>query len=720
MSYLQEFGELARKRKLDELVSLWEEFCSNDRLDTQEAIDIMQCIKNSELALPFGSHVEDILPLCSSLDNTDEIYIVLREVLDLQTTNHPALADLATKVLQDKYGEDKFFKEKLRITGLRSKSNFQSAIRNYELLSHINKGKFVYHDGGWGTGIIMDYSLTREELHAEFENVLGNKELSFTNAFKTLRPLEKSSFLSQRFADPDAFELKAKTNPIEVIHLLLKDLGDLTAAEIKEEMCELVIPEADWSKWWQSTRSKLKKDTRIECPKTIRDSFHYREKELSHLEDLQAKLSQNLSLSSTVKAIYQHVRDFSDITRDNTAKKLLKNHIMDVMSKKGSDTEKVEANLLLMHYFDCNESRDFLKLLISNPAINLKKLIHSIDVIAFKKRFIELIQKNYPESTNLFLDLLFNLKKSPLRDYLLALLNQDETRDALIKKIQTLIIQPEKNPETFLWYFSKLFSKNLDELPISDADTTLEFFEAFLILFHKIEMNENHKEQAKKMYQILTAKKYQMIRDIFQLSSLVYAKEILLLVAKIQSLTSHDLKIIQALAEVAHPELKQGSSIQESAEDDYLWTTQAGYDTIKERLHEISTIETVQNAKEIEAARELGDLRENSEYKYALEKRAQLQAELKSLSEQFQRARVITPEDIQTESVGIGSIVHVKHNNGSTTTYTLLGPWDANPDENILSYQSKLAKQMVGLQKGEMFKFNQDEYVITNIGNIFD
>lgn len=720
MSYLQEFGELSKKRKLNELVTLWEEFCSNDRLDAQEAIEIMKTIKNSELAQPFGSHVEDILPLCASLEHSDEIYNVLKQVLDLQTTNHPELADLATQVLENRYGEDKFFKEKLRIIGLRTKSNFQSAIRNYELLSHVNKGKFVYHDGGWGTGIITDYSLTREEIHAEFENVLGSKELSFVNAFKTLRPLKETSFLAQRFADPDTFELKAKANPLDIIHLLLKDLGDLTAAEIKEEMCELVIPEADWSKWWQSTRSKLKKDTRIKCPKTIKDTFHYRDQELSHLEDLQKKLSESLSLNQTVKAIYQHVRDFSDITRDSTAKKLLREHILDVLSKKGSESEKIQAHLLLTNYFDCSESLEFLKMLIANPAIDLKKLISQIDVIAFKKRFIELIQKNHPQSTDLFLDLLFNLKKSPLRDYLLGLLNNDDTREALIKKIQTLIIQPEKNPEAFIWYFTKLFGKNIDELPISDADTTLEFFEAFLILFHKIEMNDSQKELTKKMNTILTAKKYQLIRDIFQLCSETYAKEILLLVAKIQMLTNHDQKIIRALAEVAHPELKQVTIKSNDIDDNYLWTTQQGYDSIQKRLHEISTVETVQNAKEIEAARELGDLRENSEYKYALEKRSQLQSELKNLSEQFQRARVITPEDIEIDSVGIGSVVDVESEQGSPLTYTLLGPWDANPEKNILSYQSKLAKQMVGLQKGEMFKFNQDNFVITNIRNIFE
>ena len=55
------------------------------------------------------------------------------------------------------------------------------------------------------------------------------------------------------------------------------------------------------------------------------------------------------------------------------------------------------------------------------------------------------------------------------------------------------------------------------------------------------------------------------------------------------------------------------------------------------------------NAREIEAARALGDLRENAEFKAALERRARLQSELKFLSDQIGKARILTPEDVVAE-----------------------------------------------------------------------
>ena len=58
-----------------------------------------------------------------------------------------------------------------------------------------------------------------------------------------------------------ASAVEGKDDPDVLIRVLLKDLGPKTAQEIKDELCELVIPEKDWSKWWQAARAKIKKDT---------------------------------------------------------------------------------------------------------------------------------------------------------------------------------------------------------------------------------------------------------------------------------------------------------------------------------------------------------------------------------------------------------------------------------------------------------------------------
>lgn len=140
----------------------------------------------------------------------------------------------------------------------------------------------------------------------------------------------------------------------------------------------------------------------------------------------------------------------------------------------------------------------------------------------------------------------------------------------------------------------------------------------------------------------------------------------------------------------------------------------------KKKVKQLATTEIVANAREIEAARALGDLRENSEYKFALEKRSRLQGELKTLSEELSRARIITKADVSNNEVSIGSIVKLVDGNRAELNYTILGPWDADPTQNILSLQSKLVQAMLGCKKEDKFKFRGEEYQIIELGTIFD
>jgi transcription elongation GreA/GreB family factor len=180
------------------------------------------------------------------------------------------------------------------------------------------------------------------------------------------------------------------------------------------------------------------------------------------------------------------------------------------------------------------------------------------------------------------------------------------------------------------------------------------------------------------------------------------------------TLSDHDIKILHSLAEVVHPSL--ASLRKDNKEEEVvIWSTEEGYKKIKERIEQIATIETVENAREIEVARSHGDLRENSEYKFALEKRSRLQSELKFLSDQFKLMRVLTKNDINTEAVNVGTVVELENTNGEKVNYTLLGPQDANPEKNILSFQSKIAKDLLGLCVGNKCKIQDHEWVVKSI-----
>jgi transcription elongation GreA/GreB family factor len=174
------------------------------------------------------------------------------------------------------------------------------------------------------------------------------------------------------------------------------------------------------------------------------------------------------------------------------------------------------------------------------------------------------------------------------------------------------------------------------------------------------------------------------------------------------------------LAAVAHPSLAKLNQEDQASEEQVLWTTQQGFLKTQQRVQQIATVETVQNAREIEAARAHGDLRENAEFKAALERRDRLQAEMKFLSDQLASARVLLPGDVNTNEVGIGTVIHCSTSKGEHLEFTLLGPWDADPERHILSFQSKLAQALKGRVIGDEVDFQGEKYKITDIDSYFE
>lgn len=717
MSYLKDFQTQINHRDYPAFTRLWEEYCASDEIDPGELCQILKDVKTSEFADPFGRHVEKILLLWEMLPDSPAKHEIFKLIIDIQTSNHEALRQTVFEYLQKWYGDQKKFAEKIRLVGLRSKEEFQGAVANFELLNHMEKGNFVFHTGGWGVGEIIDVSLLREQLSLEFDYVAGKKDISFINAFKNLIPIPKDHFLALRFGNPDFLEKKARENPVEVIRLLLKDLGPKTAFEIKDELCELVIPESEWTRWWQMARAKVKKDTMIQTPDDLRDQFVLRHTEISHEERFQKALESKPNPIALIPMVYAFLRDFPETLKNSEFKAKLQAKLQETLSY----PDLTEAQILQLNFFleDISGEKNYAPIqeIIKNTQ-SIETLIQSIDVLSYKKRTLVVASKVRSDWKELFLSLLFTIDQNPIRDYILGELIAPETEKELKRKLEDLWVHPSRYPELFLWYFQKIM--NQPNLPFADKEGKNRFFEGFFVLLSHLEQAATHKDLIKKMHTILTSGRYAIVREIMQGASLETVQEFLLLSTKCHSLSDHDIKILHSLAEVVHPSLGKMRKKQESSENNIIWTTEEGYKKVKDRIQRIATIETVQNAKEIEVARSHGDLRENTEFKSALEKRDRLQSELKTLSEQLNRSRILTKADVSTEEVGIGTVVEYKNSQGKAASYTLLGPWDADPDKAILSFQSKLAQEMKGLTLGNKFQFQGEEFTITGIKSYFD
>ena len=715
MGYLKDFQTHITNHDYPSFLKLWEEYCSGDEVEAEELCEILRSVKASDIADPFGRHVERILPLWEKLPEDRLSHEALKLILDIQTSNNDNFANLSYNYLKRLYGDHKYFNDKIRLIGLRGKEKFQGAISNFELLSHMEKGKFVFHTGGWGVGEIVDVSLVREQLSLEFDYVPGKKELSFATAFKTLIPIPDDHFLSLRFGSPDLLEKKAKSSPVEIIRMLLRDLGPKTAAEIKDELCDLVIPASEWTRWWQTARSKVKKDTMISTPEDIREPFRLLKSEVSHEERLQQVLENKPDANTLIQMVYTFLRDFPETLKNSEFKANLIAKLTEMLSFK----EISSAQELQIHFFlqDLSNAKDYPVIAeIMKRFETIEQIIDKVEVLSFKKRVLMEARKHRADWKESFHDLLFKVDQAPLRDYILAELTAVQAHAELQQKFQELYTNPARHPEAFMWYFQKLQTQK--GTPFSNKQDKTRLFEGLLILLSNIENVPEQREMVKKIHGLLSGGRFAIVRQMMQEATADDVKEFLLLASKCHSLSDHDQKIFYSLAEVAHPSLikvRKKQEVSSSPDTQVIWTTAEGYQKLQQRIQQIATVETVENAKEIEIARSHGDLRENAEFRAALEKRDRLQSELKFLSEQLSRARVLTKDDITTDVVGVGSIVECSNKKNKKTTYTLLGPWDADPEKNILSFQSKLAQSMTGKVIGDKLTVQGDELTIDAI-----
>jgi transcription elongation factor GreA-like protein/transcription elongation GreA/GreB family factor len=718
MAYLKDFLERIQNNDYPGFLKIWEEYCYGDQPDGEEMVAILEHVRQSDIAKPFGLQVERLIPLWRQIIDPLMSLQVLRLIVDIQTTNSEELADLSTEFLKNHYANDPLFSEKMRLIGLRNRDQFQGAIRNFELLTHLEPGNFIFHTAGWGTGEIMTVSLIREEISAEFEYVVGTQHLSFEKAFKTLKPLSKDHFYARRFGNPDLLEEEAKKNPLEIIYLILHDLGPKTASDLKEELCDLVIPQADWNRWWQNARAKLKKHTKIESPKELKDPFRLRDADVPHEVLFYQALEENPAVSTSIQMIYTFLRDFPETLKNSEFKTSLQGKIQDLFDKEISESQRIQ---LLFFQEDLGMvAQENLDLLFSSLSQCVETVSH-IQILSFQKRALQKIKMLRKDWNSIFLDLLFSVEQNLLRDFLLSELHTEETKEALKQKLSSLLIYPLSYPEVFFWYFSKIVDEG-SNLPFADAAGKNRFFEGLLILFDHLSEKVQYRDLAKKILNLITAERYKLVREIMQNSSLEEVKEYILLSTKCSLFSDHDIKILYSLAEVAHPSIGHAKKNKDQTADDsqLIWTTQEGYQATQQRVQKIATVETVHNAKEIETARAHGDLRENAEFKAALERRSRLQSELKLLSDQLSNARILTPEDVSVDEVGVGTIVHCKDSKGASVRFTLLGPWDADPEKRILSFQSKLAQAMKGKTVGQTFEFQGEKFSITAIDNYFD
>jgi transcription elongation factor GreA len=105
---------------------------------------------------------------------------------------------------------------------------------------------------------------------------------------------------------------------------------------------------------------------------------------------------------------------------------------------------------------------------------------------------------------------------------------------------------------------------------------------------------------------------------------------------------------------------------------------------------------------EIRKAVEHGDLRENSEYKAALERQQFVQARLGQLRQRLSKLSTVDVTQIPTDRVGLGSIVVVEdERTGARETYNLIVADSMEMDEGHVSMGSPIGRALLDKSVGD-------------------
>jgi transcription elongation factor GreA len=150
---------------------------------------------------------------------------------------------------------------------------------------------------------------------------------------------------------------------------------------------------------------------------------------------------------------------------------------------------------------------------------------------------------------------------------------------------------------------------------------------------------------------------------------------------------------------------------------------------IKKRLDdEIRTLDyelKVTLPKEIQRAREYGDLRENAEYKAAKERQTFLQARIAQLHRRLAALSMVNLDRIPQDKVGLGSTVKLKDTTtGEEITYDLVTPEEADPAQGRISPSSPIGKCLLNHEEGDTVEVKvpsgTKEYEIMGLVTIHD
>src|SRR5262249_3355172 len=176
-----------------------------------------------------------------------------------------------------------------------------------EQLEKLKPGTFCLHKS-WGFGRVREWNLLLNQIVIDFASKKSHL-MQTQYAAENLTPLGPEHFLARKATDLASIRNLARENPAALVRNILESLdGKATTQQIGEWLIGDVFTEAEWKRWWESTRKALKASGAFSIPAKKTDPIQIRGEGVSHADELIAAFNKARHPKEQVVALEQIIK----------------------------------------------------------------------------------------------------------------------------------------------------------------------------------------------------------------------------------------------------------------------------------------------------------------------------------------------------------------------------------------------------------------------------
>jgi transcription elongation factor GreA len=663
--------------------------------------------------------LEDLYPHFKEKKDWNRAIDILKRILDYDSKNPWARKEIIDCFTQ-KHADHSHLDEYIKISNLnQSWRNVHDAIADFEKHIAFDSGNFVFHRA-WGVGIIRE--LRDDSILIDFAKKRGHK-MSLKMAVNALEILAKDHiWVLRSIWKKDKLHDKVKGDIVWALKTVIKSADNAADMKrIKAELVPSILTPGEWSSWSTKARNVLKTNQEFGNLTDKLDHFVVRDQPITFEEKTSNKFKAEKNFFDRVKTFFDlldYINTHEETGTDSDYFREMFDYFVGFLRSPSQINEFVVASTLIVGrvvtdhpYLNPQVEYDFKA--VFDQIENLEETFSRLDNSDLKKEFVSKVQEEVEDWPEIYARL-FPLYLS--KEIVLEL--QRNGHIAKVKDLFSTILDNYRDfRESFVW---------MTRYCVHDAwFKKLEFdYEKILIgMIHLLDITYRDIDNRRDVS--LNRKINKQIHNYLfkdnHLSNYIESTDDQDSINRIYTLV----KDVKELDPSLRIQLKQeildrfpdfqfyGETEEKEVVSRGFITTSKSYEEKQAALRHIHEVEVPQNSKEISEALAHGDLRENAEYKAAKERQDMLNNTVARLKEELERVQIVKPDEVEDGVATFGTKIRLKNNDtGEIEEYTLLGPWESDPDNAVISYQSPLGNELYNHTEGDelQFKINEREY----------